>query len=734
MPKIDIPYIIFKANGEIKSITEPITSSLNVAKKTHDVFKKSNSVPTNNTYLADVVYEKTGFIFHKIKATFQGKPIATTKAELFEQLNALKLDEDYFRNETRKKQFINDGISDLKKTNLHTISSISKFILEINTPENKDFETILKQIWFNPKTLSTITKVLNHPRNLCLKDASNIVAKTSSENYKFLDILLNTDSIKLKNNSIAPLLNVLPLAGEAKSDNIAIISRITAKLENIEDEKIKKFVISKLSNPLSELNSKLKIPQNCFIPENGVNELEKCEMLLDAYHCEKNHYSVLNGDAHEYFKYLRKKVVLEFSTPADLVEFNEIKTVDSYPKIGKYNFPQEISQATLFNEAVRLEPLKNFCAKYSESESEMTNYLYEHYFLSKIDSSLRERFKMLSDEMGTKTFVENRMPIYTLSETIKSEFKNWKDANNSKTKLPTIFDLSHAKQPFINAPNKVSGYYKPIIDSINIPTQEFWCSGINDTIRHEMTHLNDSEFSTKGMINGINIDVIIKTRQYESELENAGITDLSYLDYAYKNKREFIAVASEGDYTKYSQEFKDVLVKLGMPEYVFNLKLLPSAIPNQNFAKILNDKFIKSAKNEDNCRCNTSLPNGIMLAGLKNFKLQEVAKWMANESKCELKKIDFEQLSRDEVRQGLVNILHNAKENNKRTIVQIENFEKYTTPTDENRKIVGVLKTVLNSCANDYNCTLITAADDLSKIDSGVMADQRFKVQINASN
>ncbi len=44
------------------------------------------------------------------------------------------------------------------------------------------------------------------------------------------------------------------------------------------------------------------------------------------------------------------------------------------------------------------------------------------------------------------------------------------------------------------------------------------------------------------------------------------------VDYAYTNKREFVAVAAEGDMSKYSKEFKSDLMKLGMPEWVFNLQ------------------------------------------------------------------------------------------------------------------------------------------------------------------
>ena len=58
---------------------------------------------------------------------------------------------------------------------------------------------------------------------------------------------------------------------------------------------------------------------------------------------------------------------------------------------------------------------------------------------------------------------------------------------------------------------------------------------------------------------------------YRDEFLNAGI-EPKHIEYAYKNRREFLAVAAEGDFTKYSPGFKEILRKLGMPNYVFDLE------------------------------------------------------------------------------------------------------------------------------------------------------------------
>ena len=55
------------------------------------------------------------------------------------------------------------------------------------------------------------------------------------------------------------------------------------------------------------------------------------------------------------------------------------------------------------------------------------------------------------------------------------------------------------------------------------------------------------------------------------EFRNAGISD-SHIPYAFNDTQEFIAVAAEGDMSKYSPEFKQMLIDFGMPEWMFNMK------------------------------------------------------------------------------------------------------------------------------------------------------------------
>ena len=60
--------------------------------------------------------------------------------------------------------------------------------------------------------------------------------------------------------------------------------------------------------------------------------------------------------------------------------------------------------------------------------------------------------------------------------------------------------------------------------------------------------------------------------KYREEFLKAGI-DAEHIEYAYTNKNDFLAVAAEGDLSQYSSEFRKVLMKMWMPEYVFDLPI-----------------------------------------------------------------------------------------------------------------------------------------------------------------
>jgi hypothetical protein len=108
--------------------------------------------------------------------------------------------------------------------------------------------------------------------------------------------------------------------------------------------------------------------------------------------------------------------------------------------------------------------------------------------------------------------------------------------------------------------------------------------------------------------------------KYREELLRAGIGP-AHLHYAYTNRAEFIAVATEGDMSKYSPEFKDILIKLGMPEFAFNLKVIDENIQERARLKEFVQEKYPEEKDFDK---------------LVDYAKKEKAKKRAREEKCNL--------------------------------------------------------------------------------------------------
>lgn len=747
--------------------TKGISANSDIAKLSTDIFEKK-SAPTKRAsdYLSDIIFQKSGYIFPTIKATFQGKPIATTKKQLFNQLINFHLDK-YNMGDKEVAQRVKNNLSELGDVDVKTIACISKLFSEV---KNKTLEEVLTpHILLNKDSLSTIKNLFTHNRNLSPEEINSIVNNSGFNSFKHINTLLEVSPQRIENYKLGafvehsntiqeehlisiinnnklnsaemldevmqqnaldcvkdnPVLvkDVMDRFSTSLSDITRRISIVKEKLESTGDEKIKEFVHSNIFNPESGFCKNLRISKNYFISKDGMKELEKNELLLDAYHCENGNYSMINGEIKEYYNFLKKEGNPERAEwISRSIQDNPLLKQQSYREEFATNYPG------IFYEATRLEPIKQFIGIYAKTEPEMANYLYEKYFLTKIeDCALKDKCIEINKEFGTKIFIDSYTNLSML-EKIENELKNWSIASDNKAQKPNIFDFSQAKKQFVkNGEIYTVAYSRRKDHSINMPADHFYSK---DTLRHEIMHLNDTEFvNNEGNINGIDFDSIKENKKYLEELKAAGLQGYQ-IEYAYQDKGEFVAVAATGDHREYSKEFKNILIKLGMPEWVFRLKL---ETPPKKLAKKLEDSFITLAKMGEDGKYDSIFPNGIMIEG-QDVNLNDVAEWLAKESGCELRKVDFTNISMETAMKELLNISNRAKENNERTIIQIKNFERFTIPTDDNRRIIGALKSFLSGCAKDKKCTIIAQTKDLSKIDDIVMADHRFQVQIRADD
>lgn len=205
---------------------------------------------------------------------------------------------------------------------------------------------------------------------------------------------------------------------------------------------------------------------------------------------------------------------------------------------------------------------------------------------------------------------------------------------------------------------------------------------------------------------------------------------------AEKQLREERALSKKkGEIEKKRTELELESAKLDIEEE--NLKIEKELLQEQkfgSFVEILKDKFIKLAQManiEKTQNDSIDFPNGIMLSGLEKEVSDDVISWIAKKSGFQLKKVDFTNSTPNETLENLDNIANVARKNKIRTLIQIDNIEKFTIPTEENEKIIGKLKNFFQSCAEKDKCTIITNVENPNDLAPEITAVHRFPIKIS---
>lgn len=211
----------------------------------------------------------------------------------------------------------------------------------------------------------------------------------------------------------------------------------------------------------------------------------------------------------------------------------------------------------------------------------LTDYLYKKYYLSRLSPEPKNICSKILNEFGIALFVEDETSA-NASKLVYKELTEWKTKSGNNFITPPLLDLnSFGAIKYLTEDS--GGYYETINETIHLKGEEF----ITQTLRHEMVHANDLNPQKTGVINDINFDKIsVKNPEksekesgnlifsqclYRDEFLNAGIFP-NHIKYAYKDAKEFKAVASEGDCSRYSPEFKELLIKLGLKPYILEMK------------------------------------------------------------------------------------------------------------------------------------------------------------------
>ena len=392
-----------------------------------------------------------------------------------------------------------------------------------------------------------------------------------------------------------PNISLEDLVKQSKKEILGEYEITNPKLANLKFEKNK--IINNELYEIQELINGIKDKKVLDFVEDSLKQLEAKNSHLESEKYLQNVITPLLNIVH--------------INQEDYVPLNGLETYQ-YRTFMKGNFPdkwQEIKDKEYDSEEYRhfvtqLKYEKLFDYLSLDEHTPIDNYLYEEYYLNKINlpESIKELCKDINIKYKVKVFLadepsmreKKEQEILDALKYADEEFRLWKEYGTEEAKFPEILDFVKAKKGYIDktecygqgaaAGYAINGYHK------TIALGECTLERLQYALRHEMTHRNTERFQNyekrmtynmdeffpkvKKEIDGKifefpDIDKIKQRKEYQ-EFKNAGINE-KHIPYAFNNTEEFIAVASEGDMSKYSDWFKEILLDFGMPEWEMHI-------------------------------------------------------------------------------------------------------------------------------------------------------------------
>ena len=491
-----------------------------------------------------------------------------------------------------------ESLMELQKTNNNPVLNIDNIIVLARNYDEKDIDNLTKllnakakdgKFIANARLLNCITSIdfYSSKDKYSLNDFIKADGKLDSGVIEYFEKYPNLSGIlteEIKNN---PSLTVKDFEAKLQNKYNQIIDSFDFKDETF------KLSLQKITKDMPDpvmikLQGKrlLQVEEDCLkIEDENLrnltvqslinNELTsiKVEDVIGVYNTFNGKYNYI-GDKYdmprfrEYYKFLLQ------SNPEKAKKF-AAAIQDGNIKLDDKDFVDFINEA-------KIDRLRAFVQQ--NPESRLCNYFYNEYYLnqSHIPPDLKAKCEKINEKYGTKVFLSSDSEIEAL-EYLDAELAEWKKISGGEANFPAVFDFSKAKRNYIDdtsahGQSRAIGYQNDYertiaLDGLNYDNMAY-------AIRHELTHANDLK-------KGVNIDPkynldeimphdangkpIYEKCLFKDEFRNAGIPEM-HIPYAYNNTNEFIAVAAEGDMSKYSPEFKQMLLDFGMPEWQLKMK------------------------------------------------------------------------------------------------------------------------------------------------------------------
>lgn len=128
------------------------------------------------------------------------------------------------------------------------------------------------------------------------------------------------------------------------------------------------------------------------------------------------------------------------------------------------------------------------------------------------------------------------------------------------------------------------------------------------------------------------------------------------------------------------------------------------------------------------------VPNGIMIESSDKNLVKKFLDWTLEQDTVTSIKITTENETNENIISEIKNIMDKSNQeyiqNNKRTLLHIDGFEKIASQKNENKGIIAALKALMCSCSERYKCTVLINAAEKNTIDPILLVDSRIKFRI----
>lgn len=513
-----------------------------------------------------------------------------------------------------KKVLLSEGV---KKAGMAGAAALGVGVVANSINKPKDDKEVLDYMQYTPATLSAQSGIYMSmgPRegeslgDFLARMQLESEKKIHNDNHYYKDFYENIEDKILEGVLIEDKESLKEALGEMKTPRIRkitknlynngvlynttvnLLSEIEQKMVHIKDTKVLSLIY-KMCDELANLQVREEERKTVFgqvYKADSIDDLCKIEILLDTIDKTIDSYNNITNKYVTYKDYRYDSdggtFYRDLSSTQKFVEYFDNDEEDNELRIylKQAIFDGKETNNLFVKDFIRAQKTENFIPL---REGEEKEYLYNLY-LKKADlpASIKARCKKIKEEYGIMT-----IPPYKEVATsayfnfIEDELKAWKEAGGDEVKYPKVLDLNLIDKRF--AHEGTEGYCDSMTGKIQLKGHRL--SNLRFALRHELMHLNDKLINTHmiGHERAKFLEEIMPTKtlngrvirdfkncKYKDEFLKAGI-DPKHIDYAYRKRAEFIAVAAEGDMSKYSPEFKEVLKKLGMPNFTFNLKTI----------------------------------------------------------------------------------------------------------------------------------------------------------------